>query len=90
MTLMESASMARPLIATNVPGCKDLVDDGVNGYLCEVRNAGDLADKMEMMLGLSESERVEMGRKGREKMVREFDESIVIGKYLEVLNKIFP
>ncbi len=88
MTLMESASMTRPLIATNVPGCKDLVDDGVNGYLCEVRNAEDLADKMEMMLGLSESERVEMGRKGREKMVREFDESIVIGKYLEVINEV--
>ena len=86
--LLESASMAKPIITTDNVGCRDVVDDGVNGYLCEVRNAEDLADKMEMMLGLSEAERVEMGRKGREKMVREFDESIVIGKYLEVINEV--
>ena len=88
--LLESASMAKPIITTDNVGCRDVVDDGVNGYLCEVRNAEDLADKMEMMLGLSETERVEMGRKGREKMLREFDESIVIGKYLEVINELIP
>ena len=86
--LLESASMAKPIITTDNVGCRDVVDDGVNGYLCKVRNAEDLADKMEMMLGLSESERVEMGRLGREKMIREFDESIVIGKYLDSLNQI--
>ncbi len=86
--LLESASMAKPIITTDNVGCRDVVDDGVNGYLCEVRNAEDLADKMEMMLGLSETERVEMGKKGREKMILEFDESIVIGKYLEVIKEI--
>ena len=86
--LLESASMAKPIITTDNVGCRDVVDDGVNGYLCKVRNAEDLADKMEMMLELSESERAQMGKKGRDKMVREFDESIVIGKYLDSLKVI--
>jgi len=87
-TLLESASMAKPIVTTNVVGCKEVVDDKVNGYLCEVRNAQDLANKIEMMLGLSDEERVVMGKAGREKMVREFDESIVINKYLNSIEKI--
>ena len=86
--LLESASMAKPIITTNVPGCKEVVDDGVNGYLCEVKNSKDLANKMEMMLNLSDDERIEMGRKGRQKIVNEFDEKIVINKYLETIEKI--
>ncbi|MBD3795972.1 MAG: glycosyltransferase family 4 protein [Epsilonproteobacteria bacterium] len=88
MTLMESASMEKPLIATNVPGCKDVVDDGINGFLCEVKNAQDLADKMEMMLKLTSEERRAMGKAGREKMIREFDEKIVIDKYLEAIESV--
>jgi glycosyltransferase involved in cell wall biosynthesis len=83
--LLESASMAKPIITTDNVGCRDVVDDGVNGYLCEVRNTQDLADKMEMMLNLSEDERKSMGKAGRVKMVNEFDEGIVIGKYMEAL-----
>ena len=86
--LLESASMAKPIVTTDNVGCRDVVDDGVNGYLCEVRNAQDLADKMEMMLGLSDNERIEMGKRGREKMISEFDESIVIGKYLDSLEMV--
>ena len=86
--LLESASMAKPMITTNNVGCRDVVDDGVNGYLCGVRNSIDLANKMEMMLNLSEGERVEMGKRGREKMLHEFDESIVIRKYLDCISKI--
>lgn len=86
--LLESASMAKPIITTDNVGCRDVVDDGVNGYLCEVRNDQDLADKMEMMLNLSNDERVLMGQRGREKMVCEFDESIVIGKYLSSIKAL--
>lgn len=87
-TLLESASMSKPIVTTNVVGCKEVVEDGVNGYLCEVRNTMDLADKIEMMLNLSEKERKVMGEAGRVKMINEFDEGIVIGKYLEVLEAI--
>ena len=88
MSLMEAASMSKPIIATNVTGCKEIVDDGINGYLCEVRNSQDLANKMEMMINLSEDERQTMGKEGREKIVKEFDEKIVINKYLESIKEI--
>ena len=87
-TLLESASMVKPIVTTNVAGCKEVVDDSVNGYLCEVRNSADLADKMEMMLNLSEDERKLMGEAGRAKMINEFDESIVINKYLKVIKEV--
>jgi glycosyltransferase involved in cell wall biosynthesis len=58
------------------------VDDGFNGYLCKVRDATDLAEKMSQMLQLSCAQRSEMGLRGRAKMEAEFDEQIVIEKYL--------
>ena len=84
-TLLESASSAKPIITTDNVGCRDVVDHGINGYLCEPRSAEDLAEKIEMFLLLSREERVEMGLRSREKVKNEFDEKIVIGKYLEVL-----
>jgi glycosyltransferase involved in cell wall biosynthesis len=65
-----------------------VVNDGVNGYLCKPRDAEDLAAKMEQMIGLSQEERSRMGQMGREKMEREFDERIVVRKYLEIVEKI--
>ena len=87
-TLLEAAAMARPIISTDTVGCREVVDDGVNGYLCKVRDAGALAVKMERMLSLSPEQRSEMGKRGRAKMEVEFDEQIVIGKYLSVIEKI--
>ena len=85
--LLEAASMAKPIITTNVAGCRQVVDNGKTGFLCRVRDRYDLADKMEKVMLLSESARKNMGLKGREKMKREFDEEIVIKKYLEVLER---
>ena len=87
--LLESAAMTKPIITTNVPGCKEVVDDGVNGYLCKVKNAKDLADKMRKMINLSEEERIKMGKAGREKVINEFDEKIVINKYLRTIEEFF-
>ena len=87
-SLLESAAMGRPIITTDAVGCREVVDDGVNGFLCRVRDAEDLAKKMERMLALSREERSEMGRHGREKMEREFDERIVIDRYLDVLSRL--
>jgi glycosyltransferase involved in cell wall biosynthesis len=80
--------MARPIITTDAVGCREVVDDGVNGYLCKVRNAKDLAEKMVKMLMLPSELRYEMGRRGRAKMEAEFDEQIVIGKYLAAIEDI--
>lgn len=86
--LLEAASMARPLIATNVTGCRDIVDDGVNGFLCKVRDGKDLAEKMKKMMNLSAAEREKMGAKGREKMIREFDKKIVVKTYIEAIDLV--
>lgn len=85
-TLLEAAAMARPIIATDAVGCREVVDDGVNGYLCKVRDANDLAEKMAKMLLLPPELRYEMGLRGRAKVEAEFDERLVILKYLLAIN----
>jgi glycosyltransferase involved in cell wall biosynthesis len=85
-TLLEAAAMGKPIITANVVGCKEVVEHGINGLLCEVKNSQDLALKMIEMLLLSEDQRRLMGENGRLKMEKEFDENIVIQKYLQVID----
>lgn len=80
--------MARPIVATDVVGCRDAVDDGSNGYLCRVRDPIDLAEKMAQVRKLNPPERLAMGAAGRAKVEREFDEQIVISKYLQALGTL--
>jgi len=87
-SLLEAAATARPIIASDVAGCKDIVDDNCNGFLCRARNADDLADKMIRMVRLPPEQRVRMGAMGRMKVVGEFDEDIVIRRYLAAIRQI--
>jgi glycosyltransferase involved in cell wall biosynthesis len=89
-SLLEAAAMARPLIATDVVGCREAVDDGSNGFLCCAKDAADLAAKMLRMLALSREQREAMGLAGRKKVEAQFDEQIVIQRYLSALNAISP
>ena len=84
-TLIEPAAMARPLIATDVPGCRAVVDDGETGYLCKVRDGDDLAHSMKAFLALPNKEMASMGWAGRLKMSKSFDQSIVVEAYRNVL-----
>ena len=86
--LLEAASMAKPIVTTDVPGCKEVVDDSVNGYLCKVKDADSLAKQMEKMILLSDEERIEMGKRGREKVITEFDEKLVMNKYKEAIAEL--
>ena len=86
--LLEAAAMARPILTTDSVGCRDVVDDGVNGYLCKPYDASDLAEKMERIVSLTNAEREEMGLFAREKVERQFDEQIVIRKYLEAIEEV--
>lgn len=88
--LLEAAAMGRPIVATDVTGCREIVDDGTTGYLCRVRDADDLAAQMRRMLELPAPERAEMGRRGRLKVEREFDEQVVIQKYIEEIDRVKP
>lgn len=86
-TLLEAAAMSKPLIATDTAGCRDIVLDGVNGYLCDVADAIDLARKLELMIGHTYDERLEMGKASRRHVIEKFDESSVIPCYLDVINR---
>ncbi len=86
-TLLESGSSGKPIITTDNVGCRDVVDDGINGYICKPRSSKDLTLKIENFLHLSDNARVRMGKKSREKMKNEYDEKIVIKKYLAALNR---
>ena len=81
-SLLEGAAMARPLIASDVPGCRDVVDDGVSGLLCEVRSAASLAAAMDRMLTMTAAKRLAMGAAGRRKVAAKFDQRLVADAYL--------
>ncbi|HEX5238304.1 MAG TPA: glycosyltransferase family 4 protein [Sphingomicrobium sp.] len=86
--LLEAASMAVPVITTDWPGCREAVEDGETGLLCEPRSAEALAAAMEQMLGISIEERLQMGQAGRARMEREFAEAIVHRAYLSALARL--
>ncbi|MDH5366047.1 MAG: glycosyltransferase family 4 protein [Cyclobacteriaceae bacterium] len=87
-TLLEAASSTRPIITTNVPGCNNVVVDGYNGFLCKEKDASDLAEKIKLFIQLSQEERVEMGVKGRRHVEENYDENLVIDKYLNTISEI--
>jgi glycosyltransferase involved in cell wall biosynthesis len=87
-SLLEAAAMAKPIITTDVSGCRDVVTDGVNGFLCKVGDAEDLARCLERMVSLDPASRAAMGVAGRLKMEQHFDERIVFAKYIDALGSI--
>lgn len=86
--LLEAAAMGRPIVATDVPGCREVVEDGVSGFLCQPRDNSDLVLKIEKMLSLSHEARSLMGARGREKVENEFSQEIVCDLYVDALETI--
>ena len=87
-TLIEAAAMSRPVITTDVPGCRAVVEDGVTGFRCAVRDSASLARAMGRFLDLDQLARVRMGEAGRQKMEREFDQKLVVAAYRAALERI--
>jgi glycosyltransferase involved in cell wall biosynthesis len=88
-SLMEAACLAKPIVATDVAGCRQVVEDGLNGLLCKVQSPVDLAEKMKTMMHLSDSRRQSMGELGRRKMETEFSDVTVLNKYMKAMNEIY-
>ena len=88
-TLLEASSMGIPIITTDSVGCRDVVKDGKTGFLCRVKDANDLAEKIEHIIRMTPEERTAMGMAGRARMEREFDERIVIERYMDAVNEIY-
>jgi glycosyltransferase involved in cell wall biosynthesis len=84
-SLLEAAAMGRPIIATDVPGCRHVVEGGVNGLLCAARDSASLAEAMLRMVRASPEERAAWGAAGRARIEREFDERLVAELYLEAI-----
>ena len=79
--------MEIPLITSNIAGCKEVVENEYNGFLCQIKNSQDLIDKMEKFILLSKEEKEKLGKNGREKVKKEFDVNIIIKKYLKLLKR---
>lgn len=82
-SLLEAMALGRPIIATKVPGCKEVIVDGENGFFCEPYDSVSLSNAMEKMMTLSEENLSDMGIKGRKLLEERFDEHIVIDKYFK-------
>jgi len=83
--LLESAASARPVITTNRPGCGEIIDDGVNGYIVKQQDTEDLIDKLEKFVLLPDEEKIAMGLAGRKKVESQFDRRIVVDEYLKAV-----
>ncbi|MBU2896914.1 glycosyltransferase family 4 protein [Vibrio hepatarius] len=84
-SLLEACAVGKPIVTTDNVGCREVVDDGINGYLCKPRSTPSLVDKLELMLTHSHEQRLEMGLHSRFKAENEFDEKIVINKYIQAV-----
>lgn len=81
--LLESAASGRPIITTNRSGCREIIDDDVNGFICKQKDSADLIKQIEKFLTLTWEKRRDMGLAGRAKVEKEFDRQIVAAAYLE-------
>ena len=88
-SIMEASAVALPVIVSDVPGCRQVVDNGITGLFCKVKDGSDLAKKMEIMIKMPENERKKMGQMGRQKMLDQYDEMIVLEYYIQTIADLF-
>ena len=86
--LLESCAAGRPIITTNRPGCGEVLDDGINGYLVNQRDTNDLVSKIVKFIQLPYEAKQQMGRAARLKVEREFDRQTVVQAYLDAINQL--
>ena len=85
--LLESAAMGKPLIATDVAGCREIVKNQFNGLLCKVKDAKDLSQAMISMFEKSETELQVMGENSRQLVEKEFSDEVVTTAYLNAIEE---
>lgn len=83
--LLEAAASGRPLITSDIPGCREAVENNASGYLCPAKDVDALYNAMQRFVGLPESWRSEMGRCGRERMAQKFSKTAVVAKTIKHL-----
>ena len=83
--LLEAAATGRPVITSDIPGCREAVEDGVTGFLIRVHDSESLYEAMELSVEMSSEERSKMGQAGRRKMEKEFERMHVVQNTIRVL-----
>ncbi|NOR45753.1 MAG: glycosyltransferase, partial [Candidatus Delongbacteria bacterium] len=86
--LLESAAMGKPLLASNIPGCKEIVEDGYNGFLFKPKSPSSLEESIIKFIELSDEDKVIMGKNSRIKVEKEFDRNIVVNEYIKTIEEI--
>lgn len=86
--ILEAAATGRPCLASDIPGCRDAIENGKTGFLFEVKNQLSLASTIIRFIDLSLNQKVKMGESGRTKIEKEFDRKIVVNKYINKINKV--
>ena len=84
--LLEASSMGKPIITTDNVGCREIVEHGKNGFLTKPKDVEDIINKIKTFIAIDQKKRDKMGREGRAKVLREFDEEFVIKRYFETLS----
>lgn len=86
--LLESAASGRPIISTNRPGCREIIDDEYNGYIVKAKDSKDLISIIEKFISLTHEKKKTLGDNSRKKVEKDFDRQIVVDKYLHAVNNI--
>ena len=86
--ILEHSAMGRVCIASDIPGCREAVDDGVTGFLFPLCDVGALVKKVEIFINMNHKEKESMILSAREKIEKEFDRNIVVSKYMNEINRI--
>ena len=84
-SLLEAGAMGKPLIATNVPGCRNVIEDGLNGFLCEPKSSKSLAEAMRKVLTMNSETLKNLGIESQKKITKEYDETIIHQIYLNLI-----
>lgn len=86
--ILEASATGRPCMASDIPGCRDAIDDGRTGLLFDVKNSDSLISAIKRFMNLNYDNKLEMGILGRKKMEAEFDRQIVVERYIKEINKV--
>lgn len=86
--LLEASAMGRPVLASNIPGCREIFDESISGFSFKVKDSEDLANAIEKFIKLPNDKKESMGFAARKKVVNEFDRNIVVNEYLNEINKV--
>jgi len=86
--ILEGLSMAKPVITTRTAGCQETVQEGINGYLVDVKSVSQLVSAMEKFIALSTSQKLAMGAAGRQMAIHEFDDKLIANEIYQIVKGI--